>query len=173
MDYLQMIRTEWGIAVAAFLLVVLVIAIVDLKTKYIYDWMLIAGALLSYPLLLWHRGELSGDWLNGVIRILIGAAVGFAFYGIIYLVARLIYKREAFGLGDVFFNAFLCGFLGWERGLIASFLSFYIALIFVLLSAAKTKKLDTQSELPFGPSMAVAALITMVFYYDIIGLIFP
>ncbi|MDO4753484.1 MAG: prepilin peptidase [Bacillota bacterium] len=147
-----------------FILILAAIAVVDYMTKSIYDMMLIVGALICYPLLYFFRGV-------GMTAILYGAIWGFGSYLCIYLVAKWIYKDEVFGQGDVLLNAFICGYLGLIPGIIASFLTFFVALVLVLFQWLKSGKWQSDLEIPLAPAMAISAVISMLFYQNIVDFI--
>ncbi len=149
----------------AFILLLLGVAVEDLRTKSIYDLSLIIGALVCYPLL-FFSGEAS------LLDILYGMLWGFGSYGLIYIVSKMIYKEEVFGQGDVLFNTFICGFLGLWPGVITSFLTFFVALFLVLLVALYKRSFDRRTEIPLAPSMAIAGVVTLFWYHEIIAFLF-
>ena len=83
--------------------VLILIAIVDLKHKYIYTVHLIIVFVFS---ILHHLGH---DYLP----YLIGGIVGFLIGYLIYKVAYWYYKTEAFGFGDVLLLGVLGFYFGW------------------------------------------------------------
>lgn len=92
----------------------------------------------------------------------LGAAIGFAVYFAIYFIAKLVYKREAFGFGDVLLMTATGLFLGWRSALLTAFLAFYAGLLF-LIAYAVTRKFHMKKEFPFGPSICLAAFATSLF----------
>ncbi len=101
-----------------------------------------------------------------------GALWGFVSYGLIYLVAKWIYKEETFGQGDVLFNTFICGFLGLWAGIATSFLTFFVALALVLGTWIYKRKIDREAEIPLAPAMAISAVLTLFYYEQIMAFIF-
>ena len=99
--------------------VLLEIAYVDYKTRYIYDLHLIAALLVAVVRLFFA----DGDWIDA----LGGAAMGFALGYLMYKLAYLYYKEEAFGFGDVL----LLGVLGFYYGLLG-FLSCFCITYLIL-----------------------------------------
>jgi leader peptidase (prepilin peptidase) / N-methyltransferase len=71
---------------------------------------------------------------------------------------RMTLPREAMGLGDVKFMAAIGAFLGWKATvfslLISSILGAFVGVTLILL-----RRQDWSSRLPYGPYIAVAALI--------------
>lgn len=137
-----------------FWLFLLVVALIDYETKTIIDVMVYAGALLLILLKLWSGASLGNQLLGGL--------VGLIGYGVIYLLAKFIYKREAFGLGDVLFNGAIGVYLGVQMGLLSSLLTFYVALIAIILSKGLGKIIKSKHEIAFAPYMAIAAFIVSI-----------
>lgn len=147
-----------------FIAIVSAIAIVDYLTKSIYDIMLAVGALICYPLLFLFKGAAFSS-------IFYGALWGFASYGAIFLIAKWIYRDEVFGQGDVLLNAFICGYLGLLPGILTSFLTFFVALLLVILGWIRSGSLRGDIEIPLAPAMAISAVISLYYHVPIIDLI--
>ncbi len=148
------------ISIIFFLAVLLVVAVIDYLTKSIYDIVLIIGAIVCFPLLYFLDGR-------SILSIVYGVLWGFGSYGLIYVAARLIYGTEAFGQGDVLFNAFIAGFLGFVPAVISSFLTFFVALLMLIAGWIWKRKIDRNAEIPLAPAMSVSAAIC-VFYSDVL-----
>ena len=104
--------------------------------------------------------------LGRLIPGLIGIAIG---GGVIYLIrtiGREIYKSEVMGGGDVKLCLMLGGFLhplGMIMTLIlASFVGSLLGIILIIFGRKSR-------VLPFGPFLALGAIITLFYYYQIIG----
>lgn len=156
---------------SVFIVILCVISVIDCMTKSIHDFMLIAGALLCYPLLVFMEAM-------PVSEIFRGAAWGFSSYGLIYLLTKKIYREEVFGQGDVLLNTFICGYLGLFPGIVSSCLTFFVALatvpIFALRrpSVAIKESVSRDPEIPLAPAMSVSALISLFYYREVIELVF-
>ena len=117
-----------------------------------------AGLLLSvtFPALQGQAGR-----LPALIHSLIGLALG---YGILWLVAtlgRLILKREAMGFGDVKLLGAIGACLGWQAVLFTIFVSSLSGTVLGLGLIAAGKK-ELQSKIPYGPHIALAAVVWML-----------
>ena len=98
-----------------------------------------------------------------IVSHLLGCAVGFGIYFAIYLLAKAYYKKEVFGFGDVELMA-SCGLILGLRGSIeALVLSFYIALLGVIIMKLLGKAVQRKMEMPFGPYMCIAAFLVSLF----------
>lgn len=113
-----------------------------------------------------------GAYLTGLpfLEIALGGLVGFTLYGLIYLVAKAIYKKEAFGFGDVLFMGAIGLFLGPWNTLLAGVLTFYVALVLILIQKVIGKVMNRTSEVAFAPYMAIAAGVVSLFSRSIVEL---
>lgn len=128
-----------------------VIAVMDQKYGIIIDQILLAFSSVGIT------AELFGG--TSVSEILLGAAVGFFLYGLIYLSARFFYKKEGFGSGDVLLLTAAGTFLGPVQTMIAGFLAFYCCLLFILIQQFKNRKSVCGVEIPFGPPVCLAIFV--------------
>lgn len=96
---------------------------------------------------------------TSVAELLLGAAAGFAFYLLIYLLARLFYKKEGFGMGDVVLLTAIGFFFSPTKTLLIGILAFYCCLLFLLVLWLLKNKVGRHTELPFAPSICLAAFI--------------
>lgn len=94
---------------------------------------------------------------------LVGAAIGGGFLFLLVLLSR----GSAMGMGDVKLMAVLGLYLGWKNIVLTLLLSFIIGGVFGMLLIISKKK-SRKDAIPFGPWIAVAAFITIVFGRDIL-----
>lgn len=95
---------------------------------------------------------------RGLYTSLVGMAVG---AGVIYgmgVVGKLLFLKEAMGLGDVKFMAMIGGVLGW-KGVLVSLL---LACVFGSVVGVARKLLTGDSYIPFGPFLGAGAIAMMV-----------
>jgi leader peptidase (prepilin peptidase)/N-methyltransferase len=102
--------------------------------------------------------RLGGDSWRGLLSSLVGLAAGGAIIWAVRLVGGAVMKREAMGFGDVTLMAMIGSFLGWQACLVIFFLSPFAALAVGLLRLL----LARQKEIPFGPFLCLAALLTIL-----------
>jgi leader peptidase (prepilin peptidase)/N-methyltransferase len=76
--------------------------------------------------------------------------------------AEIILPREAMGFGDVKFMAFIGAFLGWHAVVFSLMVSSMIGAV-VGVSLIATGKREWSSRLPYGPYIALAAVV-WIFY---------
>ena len=148
---------SWGFALhVALWSMLLITSLIDLDHMVIIDQVLLFFTLFAVAYVIFSPTA----WLPH----LIGLAIGFGFYLLIYLVAKLIYGQEAFGFGDVLLMG-SCGlFLGTSKTIVASLASFVVAAIaIVLMKVIGKKEVSGKLEVPFGPYICVSVFATSVF----------
>ncbi len=160
---------DWPFLIyAIFSSALIVITFIDLDFQIIPDRISLPGiplGLLAGSLLLpdpFMRAELLG-WKAS----LIGAVSGFLFYYFIAFAGEKIFKKEAMGGGDIKMMAMVGGFLGWKGIILTTFLgslSGSIIGIFMMLFRGREKG----SQIPFGPFLALGALLSLFFGQEII-----
>lgn len=105
-----------------------------------------------------------------LLDALLGGVLGFFLYLAIYWVAKLFYKREAFGYGDVMLMGAIGMFLGPWHTVLAGVMTFYVALVFIVIQKIVGKLLSRHTEIAFAPYMAVAAWLVSLFGTQIVEL---
>jgi leader peptidase (prepilin peptidase) / N-methyltransferase len=94
--------------------------------------------------------------LNSVVGLVVGGGVAWA----VRIMGNWALGREAMGFGDVILMAVIGSFLGWQASVIVFFMAPLVALAFVILTAF----FRWRREMPYGPYLSIAALITVVFW---------
>lgn len=139
----------------------LAIFFIDIDFQIIPDAITLPGIVLG----------LAVSWLPGGIGILnafIGLLVG---GGSLYLIALLgdwIFKKESMGGGDIKMTAMLGTFLGWKQILFIFICSSLIGLVVSIILMIFSKKVRESRIVPFGPFLALAAAISMLYGNQII-----
>ncbi|XUW99508.1 MAG: prepilin peptidase [Dehalogenimonas sp.] len=141
---------------AAFTIVIFVI---DMEHQLILNNILIAASIVAVAASLLHSQiDLSPDLLHAVI----GGAVGFAIFLVVYVVSR-----GGMGEGDVKLGAFAGLVTGWPNiigAVIMSWLLGGLVAIGLLLFRRKGRK----EAIPFGPFLALTTFITFLWGNQII-----
>jgi len=135
---------------------------VDLDEMWIPDRVTIGGMII-FPILSFFVPELHGapTRIAGLIAGLIGLAVGFGTFWLIGKVGTAIFKKDAMGFGDVKLMGGLGALLGSGSVFFILFVSALIgSAVGISLIASGRKEL--QSQIPYGPYLAVAALFWML-----------
>ena len=138
-----------------FVAALVAITFIDLDHQIIPDVISIPGILAGFScsfFLPWM------SWTDSVFGILLGG-------GSLYLVAvgyELITKNEGMGGGDIKLLAMIGAFMGWKAVLPIVFLSSLLGCL-VGIPVMLIQKADRKLAIPFGPFLASAAIIFLLF----------
>ena len=141
-----------------------IIGVIDYKHTIIPNGSIIFGLIagLIYRLILPLVLELEIPWIDSILGLLIGG--GF------FLLIAIIFNG-GMGGGDIKLMGMLGFFLGLNKIIMVTFLSFIIGAVFTLPLLALKKK-SRKDMIPFGPFIALSALITMLYYHELLNLYF-
>ena len=117
--------------------------------------LLLVGLVVT--LAAWWVGGLA--W-RGLLSGLVGLVVAAAMIWLTRAGATWALGREAMGLGDVTLMAMMGSWLGWQVCVLVCCLAVFIGLVHGVLQLL----LRRESELPFGPSLCLAAVLVVVFW---------
>jgi leader peptidase (prepilin peptidase)/N-methyltransferase len=143
----------------------------------ILTWMLIAAAGIDFrTTLLPDQFTLPLIWLGllasvygvyvGPVSAIWGAAAGYLSLWTVYWAFKLLTGKEGMGYGDFKLLAALGAFCGWQGLLPIVLLSSLVGAVIGGLYLALRNK-DSQTQIPFGPFLAIAGWIQFVFGGDI------
>lgn len=154
---------RWGLTPVALVYAslvasLIVIAFIDAKEQIIPDEVTIPGILIGLvSSLVWPVLQGATSRGPGLLQSVLGAVVGAgAIYGM-GLLGRLLFKKEAMGLGDVKLMGMLGALLGWQKVLLV----FFLAPFFGSLVGVPLRLLRKQELLPYGPFLSVAAILVL------------
>lgn len=126
---------------------------------------IIAGLIFS-PLIPSLHGETTV--LGGFYAALIGFAAGAGILWIVGLFGKLIFRKDAMGFGDVKLLGGLGALLGWRAVLFIIMVSSVLgSAVGIGLIVARRK--EWQSRVPYGPYLALAAAIWILWGYRLWG----
>lgn len=127
--------------------VLIVIFVYDLKHFIIPDKVIYPAIIIAFGYQL-----IKGLWLNSLIAALLAAGL--------FLALVLVSYGKWMGLGDVKLACFMGLVLGWPNILAAIIIAFVLGgIVGIILIFAKKKIL--KSEIPFGPFLSAATLISI------------
>jgi leader peptidase (prepilin peptidase)/N-methyltransferase len=162
-DYSLLITGYWFLIFSLFI----IISVYDIRHQIIPNGPVYFLIILSFLNLLRNsnleirNSDLLSNFLAGVAF--------FAFFFLIWLVS----KGKGMGLGDAKISLAVGWLMGLGSGLIALLFSFWLAAIFgVLLLIFASKNFTLKSRIPFGPFLALGALVVFLFGSNILQIYF-
>jgi leader peptidase (prepilin peptidase)/N-methyltransferase len=104
-----------------------------------------------------------GNVQTGLITGIVGALVGTFLLRAVGFVFSSGLGREALGLGDADLMMMAGAFVGWQIVVVAFFLSVIPALLFGIIQMA----VNRDNSLPFGPSLSLSVMVTLLAWQTI------
>lgn len=146
-----------------FLNMLISIAIIDYTASLIYN----RDILLFGTMIIFFR-FLTKNLL--LLELFKAVFLGIIFYYIVYFLGYSMYKREAFGKGDVLYLGAIGTFLNANQVLNVAIISFFVSGFFIIITKLfklSRKKSSIHSflktEMPFAPFISISALIVYLF----------
>jgi leader peptidase (prepilin peptidase)/N-methyltransferase len=160
---------------AAFLAMLVALTFIDIDTQLLPDALTKPGIVIGLVGGLWPgvAGVISDDTMYPLaLRSLLASGAGF-FVGLgvtwgIRILGTRVFRKEAMGFGDVKFMAMIGAFLGWKGALLTMFLG----CVSGALGGGIGLLLGRGSRIPFGPYLALGAVVAMFFERDILTVLF-
>jgi leader peptidase (prepilin peptidase)/N-methyltransferase len=101
-------------------------------------------------------------WEKNVLNAILGGLYGYCFFVIIAFFAKLYYKKDAIGGGDMKLAAYIGTFWGFRQIVLTTYFSFIVGgVIAVFLILIKKKK--RTDYIPFAPAIIIASLFSLAF----------
>ena len=137
-------------------------SMVDVDEMWLPDRCTIGGMIIG-PILSFLIPAMHGTDSHTValIRSLVGLAFGFGLLWSVGFFGKMVFKKDAMGFGDVKLMGALGAFLGFESIVFIVFVSSLLGSI-IGVSLITMGQKEWQSRLPFGPYIALAALIWLL-----------
>lgn len=139
-----------------FYLNLMTIAFIDLETEKIPFPLVIGGSII---------GVVYSIFGGSILSSLFGFFFGWGIIYLIYFIGIKTEKREVIGNREMFLAGMIGSMLGLRHAIIAIFIGALLAIIYGI----KFKK----SEVPFGPFLALGAVIGYLYADSIISLVAP
>lgn len=163
------IKTMIAITLSSILVITM---ISDILFYIIEDKVLLVGGILLVIELFINHGYIDNtfDFVKAFKGLGYNILDGLIAFGIMYLIKLLgdfMFKRESMGGGDIK----LMFIFGLTIGILNSIVSIFLASIIALPISIIIMKLKSTHEIPFGPFLAIAALILFFSGLDIIELL--
>lgn len=152
---------DWPtIVYAALFSALLVITFIDLFHWIIPDRITVPGILFG---LLCATTILPVGLLNSVLGVLLGGGI---LWGLAW-VSPYLFGKEGMGGGDIKLLAMIGAFLGWKSTLLTILLG-AVAGSLVGIALILFKSIRRDQYLPFGPFLALGAVVSMFYYLEIL-----
>jgi len=162
-----------------FVWLMLAVVVIDMETMLIPDRFsmggAVAGVLLSFAFPSLHQFHSASEFMNRIgsgVDSVIGLLIGSASLYWIGILAEKALKKEALGEGDVKLMGCIGAFCGWQGSIFVIFggatLGAVILLPLMLVGRFLPKKDESKDslkwgqEVPFGPYLALAALLYLL-----------
>ncbi|UCE23991.1 MAG: prepilin peptidase [Candidatus Zixiibacteriota bacterium] len=142
--------------------VLVVVFFIDLDFMIIPDSITLPGIVLGLAVSFVPDGM-------GIVNSLIGMLVGGGSLWIIAVVGDWLFKKESMGGGDIKLAAMLGAFLGWQKVLLIFISSAFIGLVVSVVIMFFSSKLREKRMIPFGPFLALAAILAICYGDQIIS----
>ncbi len=139
-----------------FAMPLIIITFIDIKHYIIPDILSIGGipvGFIVYMIIHHDQGILQAAIDSGL-----GIAIGFGFLFLIAWGYEKLKKQEGLGGGDIKLMGMVGAFLGWKAVIACLFISSILGSVIGLTLMAILKK-NSQFMIPFGPFIAVSAMI--------------
>ncbi len=99
----------------------------------------------------------------GIVDAILGVVVGgCALLAVAYL-GEWLFKKDAMGGGDIKMAAMMGAFVGWQKILLVFMTGAVIGLIGSLVWMAISAKIREERLIPFGPFLAIAAIVVIMY----------
>ena len=157
LSYMQFGLTLECLYSITFISMLLIIIISDYQTMIIPDSILIVFSSALIMIKVFTSG------ISDVGISLLSALVAFIFMLLLKIIGDFLFKKESMGGGDIKLLAVFGFVLGVPISIVSVFLSAFIALP-VSIIILKAKK---SHEIPFGPFLAIAAILIVLLKIDI------
>lgn len=148
--------TWLSLAYAVLGAMLIAIFFIDLDFQIIPDVISLPGIVMGFAFALAPGGI---GWFDSLIGLLVGGGSLWA----IAILGDFLFKKDSMGGGDIKMAAMLGAFLGWQKVLFIFISSAVIGLVVSIALMAFSAKLREERVVPFGPFLAMAAVLAMIY----------
>ena len=138
----------------------------DLKYMIIPNELVLAGIVVAFFYAIYQQLSLDVSWLNirsPIASGLVGSLIVSGFFYLIYFFS----KKKWIGGGDVKLGLWIGWVSGWQMAYLMLLIAYVSgALVSIFLLFAKKKKMT--SQVPFGPFLAIACWLVLLFGENIV-----
>jgi len=144
--------TPLVVAYSLYTAVLVVLAAVDLRHRFVYAVVVYPGIVLSLLLTPLVTGV-------GVAETLIGFGVGLGVFAAFYLIGRILYRGgEPLGKGDIELGALMGAMVGFPRIVNALFLGSIVNAVFIAVLLLLRMR-GRRDFIPYGPGLCLGVFV--------------
>ena len=147
-------------------LALVVVAMIDADTQLIPDSIVLPLMWIGLAMSLYHPLAGAETLFISPRDAIVGAMAGYLSLWSIYWLFKLVTGKEGMGYGDFKLLAALGAWLGWQHLHVIILMSAVVGAI-VGISMMAVRKHERSAPIPFGPYLAAAGWITMLWGSDI------
>ena len=158
--------TSLGAAACLLTWILIAATFIDFDTKLLPDQ-------LTYPIL-W-LGLLTNAFLTPIVPLtdaIAGAVAGYLFLWSVYWGFKLLTGKEGMGYGDFKLLGGLGAWLGWQVLPAIILIAAATGLLYALVNIVRAKA-QAAEPIPFGPFLAVAGWVTLMFRDTVLAVFIP
>ena len=145
----------WNFAARGVLILAMILTFfIDLKHRIIPDVLTLPGVMLGFLLSFLVESP-------SVLNSALGAIVGGAIFYLAAVLGEVLFKKESMGGGDIKLAMLLGAFLGWKNVVLILFLSAFLGTLIGGASLFFSREVKDTRTIPFGPFLAVGAIIAV------------
>lgn len=147
----------------AFCSWLIALSLIDLDTMTLPNSLTKSGLVVGFLFQLIVGFFRQASWVEAINQLMfgvIGAVIGIWLFDLIRIVGSIVFQQDAMGGGDAKLTAMMGAWLGWKYMLLSGFLACAIG-AFVGGGAIASGVLNRQQPMPFGPFLALGAVITV------------
>lgn len=158
------VAIKWGVSIETLLILILTWGLICL-TLIDFDHMLLPDQIVMPLLWLGLLVNLQGTFVP-LYDAVIGAAVGYLSLFCIFWLFKLLTGKEGMGFGDFKLFALFGAWTGWQLLPVLILMASVVGAI-VGISLVVFKKHQREQAIPFGPYLAVAGWVTLLWGNEI------
>jgi len=145
----------WDFAARGILILLMILTFfIDLKHRIIPDVLTLPGVILGFLLSFLVDSP-------SVLSSALGAIAGGVIFYLAAVLGEALFKKESMGGGDIKLAMLLGAFLGWKNLILVFFLSAFFGTLIGGAALFFSKQVKKTRTIPFGPFLALAAVIAI------------
>ena len=155
--------TWFGVAALGYSYTLIALTYIDFDTQLLPDQMTLPLVWAGLAV------NLYGGGMTDIQSAIVGAIAAYLFLWSTYWAFKLLTGKEGMGYGDFKLYAAIGAWLGWQVLPAVILIAAIAGLVFALVSIF-TKSLERDQPIPFGPFLAVAGWIALMWRSDLLTL---